>query len=219
MGIGSGGFTNGFAGLPDEWRWRILNYTFTNQTPPPRGSMLRVARHDNAAFHFGQSIRSAETTRDGLRLNLESGTALDADFLILGTGFSIDPSVHIEMGEAAGNILQWHDVYDPPASEQNAELGRFPCLGESFAFREKFSGRTPWIKNIHCFNYAATASLGKVSGDIPGVSDGAAWLARGICASLYAEDIEKHWQRLQDYAKPELFGDEWVPSDLTGDVE
>ena len=214
MGIGSGGFVNGFAGLNDEWRWRLLNYAFAMQTPPPRGSMLRVKRHANAHFHFDQRIRSVSKDQGRLRINLVGGDELIANFLILGTGFTIDPKHHHELGKAAANILQWKDVYRPPAGEHNVELGRFPCLADSFAFREKEPGRTPWLANIYCFNYAATASLGKVSGDIPGVSDGAAWLARGLCASLYAEDIEQHWQRMQDYAKPELQGDEWVASDL-----
>ena len=56
--------------------------------------------------------------------------------------------------------------------------------------------------------------MGKVSGDIPGISQGAAWLAAGIAAALYREDIETHWQALLDYDKPELLGDEWQPSDL-----
>ena len=219
MGIGSGGFTNGFAGLDDEWRWRILHYAFTMQTPPPRGSMLRVKRHSNGYFHFGQAIRNITTDKGRLQIALHGGMMLAADFLILGTGFSIDPSTHSELGAAAGNILQWCDIYQPPADEENAELGRFPYLGDTFEFCEKRPGETPWINRIYCFNYAATASLGKVSGDIPGVSEGAAWLARGISASLYAEDIEQHWQNLQDYAKPELLGDEWVASKLDDDVE
>jgi hypothetical protein len=29
---------------------------------------------------------------------------------------------------------------------------------------------------------------------------------------LYAEDHEHHFARMQDYAEPELLGDEWVAS-------
>ena len=57
-------------------------------------------------------------------------------------------------------------------------------------------------------------SLGNVSGDIPAISDGAAWLAREMAARFYSEDIEHHWQYLQDYDTPELRGGEWTPSDL-----
>ena len=53
-----------------------------------------------------------------------------------------------------------------------------------------------------------------MSGDIPGISDGAAWLSRAVAASLYGEDIEAHWQGMQDYGTPELLGDEWQPTEL-----
>ncbi|MDE0695895.1 MAG: NAD(P)/FAD-dependent oxidoreductase, partial [Boseongicola sp.] len=33
MGIGSFGFTAGFAELPDEWRWRFMQYSIVTQTP------------------------------------------------------------------------------------------------------------------------------------------------------------------------------------------
>ena len=67
---------------------------------------------------------------------------------------------------------------------------------------------------MHCFNFGATVSLGKVSGDIPAVSHGARWLARALAAHFYTQDIEQHWQRLLDYDKPELQGDEWVASEI-----
>ena len=91
---------------------------------------------------------------------------------------------------------------------------RFPYLGPDFTFRERVPGTATWVKNVYCFNHGATASLGKVSGDIPAVSDGARLLARSIAATLYAEDIQAHWQGLLAYDAPELVGDEWMPSDL-----
>ena len=48
MGIGSFGFTSGFPTLPDKWRWRFMQYSFSTQTPPPRGSTLRVSKNKNA---------------------------------------------------------------------------------------------------------------------------------------------------------------------------
>ena len=75
-------------------------------------------------------------------------------------------------------------------------------------------GTAPWLANVYCFNYGASASLGKVSGDIPGISEGAAWLARAIAATLYAEDVELHWQAMVNYSKPELDGSEWEATEL-----
>ncbi|MFK7764648.1 MAG: NAD(P)-binding domain-containing protein [Roseobacter sp.] len=214
MGIGSFGFTAGYAQMNDEWRWRFMQYSFATQTPSPRGSTLRVSRHDNAFFHFGKVTTQIEYSDTTATVHFVDGTCYEADFVILGTGFVIDPMARTEFGETAGNILLWKDVYTPSENEACDDLGRFPYLNADFSFREKEPGSAPWLANVYCFNYGASASLGKVSGDIPGISDGAAWLARSIAGALYTEDVQTHWEALQSYAKPELVGDEWEASDL-----
>ena len=219
MGIGSYGFTAGFADLPDEWRWRFMQYSFTTQTPPPHGSTLRVSRHPNAHFHFGKATTRIEERGDAVEVFFADGTSYVADFVILGTGFTIDPMARTEFGEVAGKILLWEDVYTPPEGEEQADLGRFPYLNPDFTFREKVPGEVPWLSKVYCFNYGASASLGKVSGDIPGVSEGAAWLAKAMAATLYAEDLETHWQAMLDYETPELDGSEWQPTELTAAKE
>jgi len=218
MGIGSFGFTAGYAALPDEWRWRFMQYSFATQTPSPRGSTLRVSRHPNAYFHFGKETTRVEPLGQGARVHFADGSHYDADFVILGTGFVIDPMARTEFGEAASEILLWQDVYTPPKDEQNADLGRFPYLNTDFTFREKTPGNAPWLSNVYCFNYGASASMGKVSGDIPGISDGATWLSRSIAAALYCEDVAHHWQGMQDYDTPELLGDEWEATELGAPV-
>ena len=214
MGIGSYGFTCGFPELPPEWRWRFMRYSFVTQTPAPHNSVLRVSRHENAYFHFGKTVTGAEECNGAVRVAFADGTSYEGDYMILGTGFTVDPLTRTEFGDAAGDILLWEQVYEPPQGEECPELGRFPYLRPDFTFREEVPGKAPWLKHVYCFNYGATASLGKVSGDIPAVSDGAAWLARSIAATLYREDIGAHWQGLLDYDVPELAGDEWVASDL-----
>lgn len=214
MGIGSFGFTAGYSAMPDEWRWRFMNYSFVTQTPSPHGSTLRVSRHKNAHFHFGLPVNKVEEKADGLKLTLGGNATYEPDFLILGTGFSIDPEARSEFGPAAMEIALWSDVYTPPADEANRDLGSFPYLNDDFTFTEKTPGNAPWLANVYCFNYGATASLGKVSGDIPGVSEGAAWLSKAIAAKLYSEDIAAHWQAFQDYSTPELDGTEWTETPL-----
>lgn len=214
MGIGSFGFTSGYGRLPDEWRWRFMRYSFVTQTPPPRGSTLRVSRHPNAHFHFGQAVQSVALRDGALQIGMANGASLETDFLILGTGFTTDPMARTEFGAAAGEILLWRDAYTPPTGEENRDLAQFPYLNADFTFRERTPGAAPWLGHVYCFNYGSAASLGKVSGDIPGISEGAATLAQSIAATLYAEDIAEHWQRFQDYTTPELLGDEWRPSAL-----
>lgn len=81
MGIGSYGFTCGFAGMTDEWRWRFMRYSFATQTPPPRGSTLRVSRHPNAFFHFGKAVQTVRREGGALVVGFADGARLDTDFL------------------------------------------------------------------------------------------------------------------------------------------
>jgi cation diffusion facilitator CzcD-associated flavoprotein CzcO len=214
MGIGSYGFTVGFQAMSDAWRWRFMRYSFVTQTPSPRGSTLRVSRHPNAYFHFGVPVTDVAEENGALRVTVGAGEVLATDFLILGTGFKTDPRARRELGPAAERIRLWRDAYTPPPGEENRELASFPYLNDDFTFCAREEGALPWLGNVYCFNYGATASLGKVSGDIPGVSEGAELLARSIAARLYVEDLEIHWQRLRGYDTPELQGDEWTESPL-----
>jgi len=214
MGIGSFGFTAAFPQLGDARRWQIMNYSLRTQTPAPRGSTMRVSRHPNASFHFDAAVETTQLDGDEIVVNTSQGKAVRADFLILGTGFGVDPLARKELDGYAGKILLWQDRYTPPVGEENAYLGKFPYLADDFTFLEREPGQAPWLANIHSFNSGAAASLGKVSGDIPGISEGAAWLAREIAAKLYTENFDQYWQRLLDYDTPELRGDEWTASPL-----
>jgi cation diffusion facilitator CzcD-associated flavoprotein CzcO len=71
-------------------------------------------------------------------------------------------------------------------------------------------GSCPTLSKIHCFNFPATLSHGKLTGDIPAISEGADRLARGIVRSLFVEDRETHFANLQAFDTPELLGDEWA---------
>ncbi|MEZ0168746.1 NAD(P)-binding domain-containing protein [Microvirga sp. TS319] len=213
MGVGSYGMTAGFPKLSPAWRWRIMDYSFKQQTPAPRNSTQRVSRHPDAFFHFGYGIESMHVQDDEIVIRTQAGRNFVTDHVILGTGFSVNATSRPELAEYSDRIATWGDHYTPPAEAGNADLATFPWLGEDFSFMEKEPGTAPWLSKIHCFNYGATLSLGKVSGDIPAISEGAAWLARGVAASFFVSDVEHHWQALLDYAQPELQGDEWQDAD------
>lgn len=213
MGIGSYGVTAGFPKIEPAWRWRLMDYATKQQTPAPHNSTLRVSRHPNAYFHFDCGIRSMREEDGEVVITTNKGRIFRTDFVILGTGFNVDPLARPELAPFQDRIACWEDRYTPPEGEENAPLGRFPWLEEDFSFTEKEPGTAPWLKDIHCFNYGSSMSLGKVSGDIPAISEGALWLARGVSASLFIRDIDHHWQELLAYEKPELDGSEWTDAD------
>ncbi len=212
-GIGSAGFTNGYRAMSEAWRWRTMYYSNETQAPAPRDSTLRVSRHSNAFFHLGSAIEQLRMDNGCVTARTSRGKSFTADFIILATGFTVEATARPEIAAYADAIATWADRYTPPPGLANDELAGFPYLGPNFQFTEKRPGEAPFLADIHCFNHAATLSIGKVAGDIPGISTGAGWLATGIAAEFYNRDIEAHWQILLDYDKPELFGDEWTDAE------
>jgi FAD-dependent urate hydroxylase len=213
-GISSQGVVNGFAGLPDEWKWKFLHHTLGAQTPPPRDSTLRVSRHPNARFHLGSPVTGLRDAGGHVVLTTPRGD-YPLDFVIFATGFSVATDARPELAAFAGNIAYWRDRFAAPAGLDSAELANSPYLGKGFEFQEKIPGKTPGLSLIHSFNYPATLSHGKLSGDIPAVSDGGQRLAKSIARSLFVEDRQIHFDNLVAYDTPELQGDEWTDYEAT----
>lgn len=214
-GSGNPGLTHGHYQLPDAWKWRLRHYINSEQVPPPRGSTLRVSRHDNARFHVGCPVDAVEATGDAMRVHTPKGE-FALDFLILSTGFRIDFGARAEFAAIAPHIRRWSDRYRPRPGEEDQELADSPDLGPVFEFQPRTPDACPGLSRVHCFCYPAALSHGTISGDIPAISDGARRLGQGIAALLYEEDVELHFAALQQYAEPELFGDEWQPAPPPG---
>lgn len=207
-GIASQGVVHGFAALSDDWKWRFLDHAIKAQTPPPRDSTLRVSRHKQARLHLGSPMTGLEQRNGALLLTTPKGLH-ELDFLIFATGFSVETNLRRELGGFASSIRFWNDRFTPPDDLNNAELSNAPDLGPAFEFLEKTPGACPQLRLVHCFNYPAMLSHGKLSGDIPAVSEGAQRLARGIVQELFVADREQHFEALAAFATPELLGDEW----------
>ena len=207
-GIGSQGVVHGFKGLPDEWKWRFLHHAMAAQTPPPRESVLRVSRHPNARFHLASPVLGLTEGADALSLATPRGI-YPLDFLILATGFRIGLELRPELAPFAPEIRLWRDRFSAPPGLENEELADSPDLGPAFEFQEKRPGAAPHLARIHCFNFPASLSHGKLSGDIPAVSEGAERLVQGIARLLFVEDRERHFANLVAFDTPELQGDEW----------
>ncbi|MDF7660247.1 NAD(P)/FAD-dependent oxidoreductase [Erwiniaceae bacterium L1_54_6] len=211
-GIGSQGVVHGMHQLPDAWKWKFVDYTASTQTPPPRSSTLRVSRHANARFFLDCGINAVKQQADGLVIETTQG-ALHYDYLIAATGFTNDFNGRPEFAAIAPYIRSWADGrYQAEMGTARSSMLEAPDLGPAFEFREREPGSCPLLAHIHCFNDAAMLTHGKVSGDIPAVSAGADRLVRGIAASLFAEDVEQHFDSLMAFDTPELQGDEWVDS-------
>jgi cation diffusion facilitator CzcD-associated flavoprotein CzcO len=212
-GAGNPGFVQGYADLPDDWKWRIRHYINVQQVPPPRNSTQRVARFASSHFHLGVAIEDA-AERDGALQVRTSAGPIELDFLIFATGFKVDWRQRPMLRRIAPAIRIWSDRYTPPAGEEDAELAASPDLGDAFEFQPREGVQCPGLERVHTLTYPATLSLGVVTGDIPAISEGALHLTDKLAALLYAEDIAYHYARMEAYDEPEIFGDEWVAKPL-----
>jgi FAD-dependent urate hydroxylase len=211
-GFGSQGVVHGFAGLSDDWKWCFLDHTLKAQTPPPSHSVLRVSAYPHAHFHLGSPINDLVADGDHLVVTTPKGR-YETDFIIFGTGFKVDFALRPELAEFVPHVRLWRDRFAVPAGMDNHELENSPDLGESFEFLEKVPGVCPTLSRLHCFCYPATLSHGKLSGDIPAISEGADRLTRGIVRRLFVDDCEVHFANLKAFATSELVGNEWIDAD------
>ncbi len=113
------------------------------------------------------------------------------------------------MIDVAADILLWRDAHTPAPGEQDAGLAAAPWLDDAFAFTPREAGTASHLARLHCFNFAATLSHGKLTGDIPAVSEGADRLARGICARLLVADVATRAAHHAAFDEPEITGEEW----------
>jgi cation diffusion facilitator CzcD-associated flavoprotein CzcO len=216
-GAGNPGMVHGYWRLPDAWKWRLRHYLNTQQVPAPRGSTLRVSSAGNSRFLFNTAVQSIQESGRGTVLVRTAQAELEYDFLVFATGFRADLQQRPEFAPFAAHIRFWGDRFEAPADEQDSELAALPDLGSCFEFLEKQPGSCPGLQRIHCFSYPAALSYGAVSGDIPAISEGARRMAQGLVSQLFSDDIEQHFQAMQDYADPELLGDEWVAGELSAE--
>ena len=212
-GAGHPGFVHGHARLPDAWKWRIRHYINQQQVPPPRNSTLRVSRHANAHFHLGCAVQGAAEAGGVLRIDTSQGP-IALDFLIVATGFVVDWAQRPMLRHIAPHVRLWQHRWQPVDGEADAELSASPDLGPAFEFQPRDGADCPGLERVHCFCYPAALSLGVITGDIPAISEGAQQLATALAGLLYAEDIGLHFERMQAFAEPEVFGDEWTPEPL-----
>ena len=212
-GAGNPGFVHGHARLPDDWKWRIRHYIHQQQVPPPRNSTLRVSRHANAFFHLSCAVESVAEVGKALHVHTSQGP-IELDRLIVATGFAVDWAQRPLLRHIAPHIRVWRDRYRPLPGHDDAELDASPDLGPAFEFQPRDGNACPGLERVHCFCYPAALSLGVITGDIPAISDGALQLAQALAGLLWAESVDHHFERMQAYAEPEVFGDEWVASPL-----
>jgi cation diffusion facilitator CzcD-associated flavoprotein CzcO len=166
-------------------------------------SVERLRRHAAFRFHPGSAVTGVDARGETVRLRL-ADRDIDVALVVLGTGFRVDIAARPELAALADRIRLWRDL-GLPAADVRA-FADHPVLADDFSFTPR-SPADAWVRRVHAFNIGAMASLGLVSGDIPGVGDGARRLGEGMARSLFLEDAARHMDCITSYDAHEIPGD------------
>jgi cation diffusion facilitator CzcD-associated flavoprotein CzcO len=200
------GFLGHFHSLDDAWRWRFMNYLLSMREAFPKETWARVACHETFTLRTNAAWERIETAGDAVRITTPSG-ALEADYLIVGTGFDMDLALKPELDGVAEHVARWSDRYAPPAGEENPRLGRYPYLGPAYELLERVPGNAPWLKHIRLFTFGATMSFGPSGASINAMKFAVPRMASGIARDLFHEDVADHWENLTSFQLPEFLFD------------
>lgn len=196
------GFLRHFGDLDDARKWRFMTTIFDMNQPPPQETFDRCVRHDNFSMRLGSPLDNVRFEGEKILLTTAHGTEA-FDFLIAGTGFTVDFEARPELARFADTIARWSDRYRPPPGEEHATLGGYPYLSPHFQFTEKTPGSAPFLANIFSYTFAAMPSLACSAG-ISQLKFGLDRIATGISRGLFVEDADAYLQSLHDYSEQEL---------------
>jgi cation diffusion facilitator CzcD-associated flavoprotein CzcO len=196
------GFLRHFGDLDDQRKWQFMKVIFDMNQPPPQDTFNRCVRYENFAIQLGCPIQHVGFEDKKILLTHSRGR-MALDFLIAGTGFTVDLAARPELARFHDRIARWSDRYRPRAGEEHAALGAYPYLSPNFQFTEKVDGSAPFLANIFNYTFAAMPSLACSAG-ISALKFGVDRLATGISRGLFVEDADAHLQSLRDYTEQEL---------------
>ncbi len=177
------GFLRGFYSLSDRERHDFTVKVLEEGIPPPQESIERLKPFSN--FTLLDSCTIAETRVVGKFVELETNKGKRTyDFILAATGYAVDVAKTVELSTISDKILLWQDRL----ADILPKFGRFAYLGQHFEFMEKVPGEASYLRNIHCFNFGALMSHGRISSELDGLHIGIARLVDGIIIDLFLQD-------------------------------
>jgi FAD-dependent urate hydroxylase len=197
------GFMRHIGEMDDATRWKFLNYILELREPFTLDAWSRVSRFRNYRMVTGLPWRSLTVEGKTICIHSNRGQR-ETDFVICGTGVTVDHRLRPELRHFHDHIATWGDRYRPPAGEENERLALYPYLSPSYAFMERTAGSAPRLADIHCFNFAATLSFGPSGAAIRPMKYMVPKLVRALTRDLFRADIEHHWQTLRAFDESEF---------------
>ncbi|MBH67408.1 MAG: oxidoreductase [Rhodospirillaceae bacterium] len=197
------GFLRHFCELDDEWRWQFMSHLLTLREAFPRETWERANSYNQFRLQTGAQWNKLTAKNGQVFIKTPKGI-FEADFLIFGTGFSIDLFERDELKQHAPLIALWSDRHKIAEDKVNATLLSYPYLGGGFQFLEKEVGCAPWLKDIHLFTFGATMSFGPSGSSINAMKFAVPRLVNAITRDLFLEDVHSHFESMRAYDLPEF---------------
>ncbi|CAN5778397.1 FAD-dependent urate hydroxylase HpyO [soil metagenome] len=202
------GVANNFFDLPDEKRWRLARFLRARSPGPMTETVLRATAFSNFHIHLATEVKAAAVENGRIALRLDDELR-HVDFVILGTGYTIDPALRPELADVADEIATWGDRPATAGAPRTPAL-RYPYLGDGYQFTERHPGAAPWLADIHCFNYSAITSYGRHVGDVSSLATGIPRLVAAVSRDLFLADFDAHHERITGASGVELTGEEYA---------
>lgn len=198
------GFLRHFGDMDDLMRWRWMRILFLRSGPPTQDGISRCAAFGNYRLRKGTSWSAARMEGDDIALTATDGSTGRYDFLVLGTGYTIDVRLRPELQAFADRIALWEDRFTAPPGEENPIVAKFPYLNADLSFQDREAGTAPFLANIHNFTYSATASVGYSGASLTGMKYGIQRLISGITRDLWLAESDAALEVIQAYQEVDL---------------
>ncbi|AQZ52163.1 NAD(P)-binding domain-containing protein [Martelella mediterranea] len=192
------GYLGSYAELPDAEKWRFSQHYYDLKVPPTQDQYDRATSYANFVMELGSGVTSLVIERGRIRAETKNGT-IEADHILLGTGYGVDFSMRPELAALEGRFAHWRDRFTPPEGETCPPVLQAPYLGRTFELTPMDAERDRWVSRIHMFNGGAVPSLGPISNGITGVKYGIARIADGMTRAFFLEDAAHFREELAHY--------------------
>jgi cation diffusion facilitator CzcD-associated flavoprotein CzcO len=197
------GFLAHYPELPDLQRWRYLKRLYDISQPPPEPTFRRAIEMPGFRMRPGTPWLSVKPEGESLRVDTPSGL-LEYDFLIAGTGISVDLNQRPELAPLLPGIALWGDRFQAPAGEDDPRLAAFPYLDRWGAFTERSPGSAPWASRLFAIFRGATLSLGPSSASNSNIRYTAPRIISGITRQLFLGDADRVFEEFMAQEHHEL---------------
>lgn len=189
----SSGFLASFGAFSDELKWRYMHRLYTIGQPPPLPTFERAMSFPTFRMQAGTPWDTCRTQDKVIEVRSGDRT-FTFDFVVAGTGISVDLGLRRELDELRPQLALWQDRFMPPADLRHGTLSSFPYLGRHGEFTEREQGAAPYLQRICFLARPATLSLGPVAASNSALKYVGPRVIRHIVQTLSLDQTEADWQ-------------------------